>query len=123
MSRAASRGHVDAQVCLGVLLVRGEGVRCDPAAAARWFARAAEHGDGPAQRRLARCYASGFGVPLDPAEAYKWLTLASYAGDERARELREALAGELSARQRWEAQRRAREWTLSRAGRESEAIA
>lgn len=123
MSRAAHRGHVDAEVCLGVLLVRGEGVRSDPCAAAHWFARAAEHGDAPAQRRLARCYASGIGVPVDPAEAWKWLTLACQAGDSGAQELRDALAGELTARQRWEAQRRAREWTLRRAQSEREAIA
>lgn len=123
MSRAAHRGHLDAEVCLGVLLVRGEGVRSDPGAAAHWFARAAERGDAPAQRRLARCYASGIGVPVDPAEAYKWLTLASAAGDSGARQLREALAHELTARERWEAQRRAREWTLRHAEARSEAIA
>jgi glutathione S-transferase len=95
---------------------QGEGVRSDPAAAAHWFARAAERGDAPAQRRLGRCYASGIGVPLDPAEAFKWLTLACQAGDSGAQELRDELAGELCARERWEAQRRAREWTLRKSG-------
>ena len=50
----------------------------------------------------------------DLAEAYKWLTLASEGGDARARRLCEAIGGELSTRERWEARRRAHEWNLQR---------
>jgi TPR repeat protein len=97
------------------MLVRGEGVRCDEAAAVRWFARAAERGDRAAQRRLARCYATGVGVPEDLAESYKWLTLAADGGDLRAQRLCRALIGELSSRELWEARRRVHEFREQRA--------
>jgi TPR repeat protein len=95
-------------------------VRPDPAAGARWFARAAERGDGAAQTRLARCYATGVGVGEDLAEAFKWLTLASEGGDARARRLCESIGGELSTRERWEARRRADEWTQQREREQSD---
>jgi TPR repeat protein len=49
--RAAERGHVDAQVNMGVLYDHGEGVEVDYAAAA-WLKKAAGRGDRVAQLKL-----------------------------------------------------------------------
>jgi localization factor PodJL len=46
--KAAERGLVDSEYNLGVLTVRGLGVKRDLAAAYKWFALAAEQGDADA---------------------------------------------------------------------------
>jgi TPR repeat protein len=47
----------------------GQGVRADPAEAARWFDIAAQGGSPDAMFQLANAYRAGAGVPKDEAKA------------------------------------------------------
>jgi len=68
----AEQGLVAAQMSLGVLYEKGEGVGQDYAEAARWYLKAAEQGHAEAQLNVAMLYEQGIGLPLDPDEARRW---------------------------------------------------
>ena len=55
----AEAGNVDAQVALGILYVRGEGVEKDITTAAEWFDKSAAQGHGQAQHLMGRLHNSG----------------------------------------------------------------
>jgi TPR repeat protein len=61
-------------------LEKGEGLKQDLAAAARWYRLAAEAGHAAAQKKLADFYASGQGVVQDFGEARKWYAKAAAGG-------------------------------------------
>jgi TPR repeat protein len=77
---AATHGLIEGQVRLGRMLLTGEGIIRDEAAALEWFARAAERGDADAQNMLGRCYECGWGVVADTAIAAHWYARAAEAG-------------------------------------------
>src|SRR5581483_9719502 len=60
---AASAGHVEAQVRLGLALEKGEGVLGNPVDAVFWYRKAAERGHAEAQARLAVMYVRGCAPP------------------------------------------------------------
>ncbi len=99
-----------AQINLGVMYSKGEGVPQDDAEALRWYRRAAEQGDADAQFGLGLMYSLDLGVPLDYVQAHMWLSLAAKQGIERARKARDELAKKMTPAQIAEAQRLAREW-------------
>ncbi len=68
----AEQGDAKAQVSLGTLYIKGQGVSQDYVGAAKWYRKAAEQGDAFAQALLGSMYAHGQGVPQDDAEAAKW---------------------------------------------------
>jgi TPR repeat protein len=105
-SKAAGQGHPDAQVNLGLMYVRGEGVTKNMDEAVKWFRSSAEQGNSVAQYNLGVCYLQGEGVSTDPQEAYKWLALATSQGDTQAREVLDKLETELTPAQIAEAQKR-----------------
>ena len=70
--KAAEQGNADAQLNLGAMLDKGQGVAQDYAEAAKWWRRAAEQ-DSLAQRNLGWHYARGDGLPQDFVQAYMWL--------------------------------------------------
>jgi uncharacterized protein len=114
---AADKGNAVARFTLGVMYGEGRGVPQDFAEAARWYRRAAEQGDAQAQYNLGLAYARGEGVTQNAVEAHMWFNLAAArfpANDTRNRTAavknRDTIAGELSADQLAEAQKRAREW-------------
>lgn len=84
LSQAAEKGHAPAQMELGQMHTRGQGVKADPEEAFRWFMRAAQQGYAPAQNNIGIFYLSGAGVEASVAEGLKWLELAAGNGIEVA---------------------------------------
>ncbi len=81
---AAEQGYDLAQLSLGRMYARGEGVAQDEAEAVRWYRLAAERGHAPTQYKLGRMYANGDGVLQDEAEAVRLYRLAAKKGHARA---------------------------------------
>ena len=77
----AEQGYAEAQVQLGFMYARGDGVPEDDAEALRWYRLAAEQGYANAQVTLGYVYARGEGVPEDDSEALRWYRLAAEQGD------------------------------------------
>ncbi len=81
--KAATQGHVDAQVNLGVIFIHeitSAGGSRNPEQARYWFKRAAELGDAQAMVYLARIYLDGDGTAAAPEKACRWLERAGEAG-------------------------------------------
>jgi ATP-dependent protease ClpP protease subunit len=68
----AEQGLAAAQLNLGVLYEKGQGVTQDFAESARWYLKAAEQGDVDAQFNVATLYEKGIGLPLDLEKARHW---------------------------------------------------
>jgi TPR repeat protein len=77
----AYAGNVNAQVQLGVIYLRGDGVPKDDAEALKWLQKAADQDNPLAERYLAEMYFKGRGVPADITQAAKWLRMAAEQGD------------------------------------------
>lgn len=71
----------------------------------------AERGDSESQYLLGIFYVNGSGVPADRVEALKWLLLASAQDHKEAISARDLVTKLLSAQQRAEAEKRAKEFT------------
>ncbi len=111
--RDAEQGDADAQNNLGAMYEVGQGVLRSYVEALKWYRRAAQQGDAYAQYRLGFMYYMGQGVSRDYlhyVEAYAWLSLAAARGENRARPLREIVAGKMTPEQIAEAEKLAREW-------------
>jgi len=80
----AEAGDADAEVALGLLYERGDGVAADPARAAAHYRRAAEAGNTLGQIALGDLYARGLGVARGDAEAAGWYRRAAEQGDASA---------------------------------------
>ena len=76
----AERGDADAQINLGVLYEKGDGVVQDYVEARNWYLKAAERGDIDAQFNLGLLYATGQGIPQDYVEARNWWLKAAEQG-------------------------------------------
>jgi TPR repeat protein len=84
----AKQGKASAQTLLGVLLLRGLGVKQDLAAAADWFGLAGNAGDREALYALGQLYLDGQGVEKDPVKAADYFRKAADKGQPgAAREL------------------------------------
>ena len=68
--------HADAQLALGDLYFKGQGVPHGYAEALSWYRKSALLGHPVAQYRLGAMYAEGYAGGLNAVEAYKWFTLA-----------------------------------------------
>jgi hypothetical protein len=75
--RGADAGDPDAELQLGILYAKGEGVTQDYATAATWFRAAAEQGLARAQYDLGVLYDRGRGVTADPNQATNWYRKAA----------------------------------------------
>ncbi len=80
----AEQGDAAAQLHLGQMYARGEGVIQDYKEAMKWYRLAALRGDAAAQTNLGSLYANGKGAPEDFKEAMKWFRLAATQGDAAA---------------------------------------
>ena len=78
--RAAEQGNSEAQYCLAVRHLNGQGVDQDPAEAVRWLQKASDQGHVGAQDSLGVRYATGQGVAQNEAEALKWFRRAAEQG-------------------------------------------
>ena len=111
----AERGLAEAQLKLGIMYNKGEGVPQDYAKSLQWYRKAAEQGDAEAQSNLGLMYYDGKGVPQDYAQAHMWYNLAASRfppGELRdiAVKNRDITAERMTPAQIAEAEKLAREW-------------
>ena len=104
------KGDATSQLQLGRLYAEGLGVAKDAVEAVKWYRKAADQGYAPAQVNLGWMYFNGRGVAKDEVEAYKWYLLSGAQGNELAKEKIPLIERDLTATQRLEGQRLAREW-------------
>ena len=110
MRGRAEKGEVSAQVNLGAMYANGQGVAKDEVEAVKWYRKAADQGFAGAQSNLGLMYWFGNGVVKDELEAYKWWLLSGAQGNELAKKKIPLIERDLTAAQRAEGQRLAREW-------------
>ncbi len=108
--KSAEQGDAFAQWTLAGCYSVGQGVPKDEAEAAKWHRKAAAQNYAAAQFSLGGMYSRGEGVIKDETEAYKWYLLAGAQGYEFSKIMLEALEKQLSANQRADGQRLARDW-------------
>jgi TPR repeat protein len=80
----ADAGDADAQVSLGYLYARGQGVTADQMQSFLMYARAAEQGNSEGMNGVGFKYQAGSGVKKDIAEAVNWYCKAVALGNARA---------------------------------------
>jgi uncharacterized protein len=80
----AEQGNALAQLGLGLMYAKGQGVPQDYAQAFVWYRKAAEQGDADAQTTVGLMYRQGRGVSQDYAQALIWYRKAADQGDSRA---------------------------------------
>ena len=76
----AEQGLAEAQVNLGFMYAKGQGVPQDDVEAVTWYRKAAEQGHAAAQFSLGYMYANGEGVPQNEVEAVRWYRKAAKQG-------------------------------------------
>ena len=108
--KAADQGNAPAQYNLGNMYRTGQGVAKDEVEAVKWYRKAADQGTASAQVNLGTMYWVGNGVVKDELEAYKWFLLSGAQGIEGAKKNITLIEKDLTASQRAEGQRLAREW-------------
>lgn len=82
LQKSSELGYPQAQIFLGLLFTKGDGIPKDAVEGTKWLRRAADQGDNAAQFYLAMQYVKGEGVPQDNVLAYMWLNLAALHGQE-----------------------------------------
>ncbi len=82
--KEAKNGDALAQVNLGNMYHKGEGVPKDLVESVKWFRKSAEQGNALGQFNLGTMYDHGDGVPKDDVEAVKWFRKSAEQGDASA---------------------------------------
>ena len=77
----AEKGSSAAQLFLGFMYDRGQGVPKDDGQAAEWYRKSAERDNMIAQIRIAIMYRDGRGVAADPVKAWFWAGMAARKED------------------------------------------
>ncbi len=80
LKNEALKGDVSAQLSLGRMYFRGDGVAQDTTEAVTWYRKAAATGYGAVQEFLGTLYDNGDGVPQNYAEAVTWYRQAANQG-------------------------------------------
>ncbi len=106
----ALQGFAQAQILLGTMYAKGQGVPQDYKTAIKWYKLAAEQGYADAQSNLASIYAEGQGVPQDYVRAHMWWNIAAGQGYKDAEENRDIVEEKMSPAQLERARKLAREW-------------
>ncbi|HHF0473495.1 TPA: tetratricopeptide repeat protein [Haemophilus influenzae] len=78
----AEQGNALAQMMLGVMYAKGQGVKQDDVEAVKWYRKAAEQGYGGAQVMLGFSYLSGKGVQVNKSLAKEWFGKACDNGEQ-----------------------------------------
>ena len=107
--KKAEQGDADAQSNLGKMYANGDGVPKDSAEAVKWFRKSAEQGYAAAQHNLGVMYYNGTGVIKNPAQAHAWWSIAGSRGFKEAKKNLVSLEKEMTAEQKAEAMKLARE--------------
>ncbi|QZA78200.1 sel1 repeat family protein [Deefgea tanakiae] len=81
LSKAASKGLVEATYELGQLYEYGNGVRKNVSEARRLYIKAAEQGNTNAMNSLGKLYIMGSGVPINYSKAASWNLKGAELGD------------------------------------------
>ncbi|MBF0125104.1 MAG: sel1 repeat family protein [Magnetococcales bacterium] len=111
--RAANQGNVDAQVNLGYLYQRGQGVPQNDIEMMKWYHAAATRGHAAAQIKLGSVYYEGKHTPRDYVQAYLWYQLAALQGYQSAVEFRDYTAKSMTPEQLLQAKRLVQDWMAS----------
>lgn len=99
--QAAVQDYAPAQVNLGAMYIEGRGVGRDFAQALKWYQAAARQDYAPAQYNLGiMCFQGSQGLDKDLAMAYVWFSHAANQGDNDAQQMRDQVAGRLTAEQK-----------------------
>ena len=101
---AAEQGDVYAQLNLGMMYYRGEGVPQVYKEAAKWYQMAAEQGNANAQYLLGVMYDIGRGVRQDYTLAYMWVNISAVNASasefkQMAASYRDSIAKKMDAQQ------------------------
>jgi TPR repeat protein len=84
LKQEADRGDSDAEVNLGYLYARGQGVAMDQVAAFHLYDLSAQQGNGEGMNALGYKYQFGTGIKPDIAQAIRWYCAALHLGNPRA---------------------------------------
>jgi TPR repeat protein len=106
--KSAEQGLKEAQYALFLHYTYGPVVM--KAEAAKWLHKAAEQGHADAQANVGLRYGTGDGVVKSEVLAYMWYLLASANGNDIARKALPLMEKKLTAAQRAQGQRLAKEW-------------
>lgn len=80
----AKQGDADAQLYLGLMYAKGQGVAQDYRQAAKWYQKAAEQGNADAQFVVGSFYYLGTGVEKNIKTAKKWIEKGCNNGNQNA---------------------------------------
>ena len=105
----AKQGDAVAQLNLGNMYRKGQGVPQNDKTAVRWYRLAAEQGNADAQTNLGVMYGMGTGVIRDDVYAHMWFNIAASSGNKRAVKNRDIAAKNMTPSQLEKAQDLARE--------------
>ncbi|HHF0415091.1 TPA: tetratricopeptide repeat protein [Haemophilus influenzae] len=78
----AEQGNALAQMMLGLMYAKGQGVKQDDVEAVKWYRKAAEQGYADAQAMLGFLYLLGQGVQVNKSLAEEWLGKACDNGNQ-----------------------------------------
>jgi TPR repeat protein len=106
----AQQGDPQAQVFVGYLYETGQGVPQNYSKAALWYRKAAEQGNTIAQIQLGNMYRLGKGISQSYVMAYLWFDVSARGGNANAKDLRRAVASNMSPAEIAEAKRMSAEW-------------
>ena len=84
LRKSAEQGYAKAQVCMGIMYFRGDGVEQNYVEGVKWCRKAAEQGETGAQYELGCAYQFGKGVDQNYAEAARWYQKAAAQGHAKA---------------------------------------
>jgi TPR repeat protein len=107
--KAAKQGNAYAQLWFGLMCLHGDGVLKDGAEAAKWLSKAANQGITLAQYSIGMIFANGDGVQKDSVQAHAWVNIASANGHAEAKKRLILIEKEMTADQKAEALKLARE--------------
>ncbi len=94
LNQAAKQGSIPARRAIGIIYLKGVGIKQDFATAANWLRLAAEGGDAEAQYHLGSLYQCGMGVEFSLEKAQNLLQRAAQQGHKEAQVLlKEILEG------------------------------
>ncbi|PKL49952.1 MAG: hypothetical protein CVV42_04645 [Candidatus Riflebacteria bacterium HGW-Riflebacteria-2] len=94
LNQAAKQGSIPARRAIGIVYLKGVGIKQDFATAANWLRLAAEGGDAEAQYHLGSLYQCGMGVEFSLEKAQNLLQRAAQQGHKEAQVLlKEILEG------------------------------
>ncbi len=87
LNQAAKQGSIPARRTIGIVYLKGVGIKQDFATAANWLRLAAEGGDAEAQYHLGSLYQCGMGVEFSLEKAQNLLQRAAQQGHKEAQAL------------------------------------